>query len=149
MFKHILIATDGSRLAAKGIRAGVGLAKALGAKITGLIVIEPFVPPMYIERETFSVQGRSRSGYQKLVEKEAKKALEAVKRAARAAGVRCDTRSVTDQRPWQGILRVARARRCDAIVMIAQGRSVVGGLILGSETGRVLAHSKIPVVVAR
>ena len=149
MYRHILIATDGSKLAAKGVRMGVGLAKALRAKITGIIVVEPFVPPMYIERESFSIQGRSRKGYLKFVEKEAKKALDAIARAARAAGVNCVTRSLTDERPWHGILRVARARRCDAIVMASHGRSAVGGLILGSETSRVLAHSRIPVVVVR
>ena len=149
MYRHILVTTDGSRLAAKGIRTGVGLAKALGAKITGVFVFEPFVPPMYSEGGVFFRQGLSSSGHKKLAETAARKALNVVERAARAAGVRCATRFVTDQRPWQAILRVARASRCDAIVMASHGRGAVRGLILGSETSRVLAHSKIPVVVAR
>ena len=56
---------------------------------------------------------------------------------------------MTDPQPWQGILRAARAGRCGAIVMASHGRGAVGGLILGSETSRVLARSKIPVLVAR
>jgi nucleotide-binding universal stress UspA family protein len=109
----------------------------------------PFMPPMYTEGAIFYNRVLSPGGYKKLAEKEARKALGAVERVARAAGVRCDARFVTDPRPWQGILRVARARRCDAIVMASHGRGAAGGLILGSETSRVLAHSKIPVVVAR
>jgi nucleotide-binding universal stress UspA family protein len=56
---------------------------------------------------------------------------------------------VTDAQPWRAILGAARAMRCDAIVMGSHGRSAIGGLVLGSETTRVLAHSRIPVLVAR
>ena len=55
MFNHILIPTDGSKLAAKGIRAGVKLARALGAKVTGVYVIAPYAPPMYGEGDRKSV----------------------------------------------------------------------------------------------
>lgn len=106
MFKHILIPTDGSRLAGKGIKTGVKLAKALGARVTGVYVAAPYTPPMYDEMQT-------------------------------------------DPLPWRAILRAAGARKCDAIAMASHGRSGLGGLILGSETARVLAHSKIPVLVAR
>jgi nucleotide-binding universal stress UspA family protein len=54
-----------------------------------------------------------------------------------------------NSRPWEGILKAARARKCDAIVMGSHGRSALGGLFLGSETQRVLAHSRIPVIVIR
>ncbi len=91
----------------------------------------------------------SRTEYRKLLQETAKKHLGEIERAARAAGVRCFTRLVFDRDPWRGILRTARAQECDAIVMASHGRSAVGGLVLGSETVRVLAHSKIPVVVAR
>ena len=149
MYKHILIATDGSRLAGKGIREGVKLAKAVGARITAVYVASPFVPPIYSEAAAYYAGAFSRSQYRKITEKLAGKALAAVERAARAARVRCRTRLVTDPQPWQGILRAARAGRCGAIVMASHGRGAVGGLILGSETSRVLARSKIPVLVAR
>jgi len=149
MYKHILITTDGSRLAAKGIRTGVNLAKALGAKVTGAYVAPPFAPPVYIEGAMPSVGPFSRAQYRKLTESIAKRHLRAIERAARAAGVGCRTLLVTDAQPWQGIVRTARARKCDAIVMASHGRGAMGGLILGSETSRVLAHSRIPVVVVR
>jgi nucleotide-binding universal stress UspA family protein len=83
------------------------------------------------------------------MKKNAAKALSALEAEARAAGVRCDTATPTDMQPWQGILRVARAKKCDAIAMASHGRGGLAGLILGSETARVLAHSKIPVLVTR
>jgi nucleotide-binding universal stress UspA family protein len=149
MYRHILIPTDGSKLAMKGIKAGVRLAKSLGAKVTGVYVVPPYVPPIYSEGAMYYVPGGSPREYKKLSEKEAARALGAVVREARAAGVRCATHFVTDARPWQGILRAARARKCDVIAMASHGRGGLGGLLLGSETNRVLAHSKIPVLVTR
>ena len=63
--------------------------------------------------------------------------------------MRCKTLFLTDSQPFKGILRAARRQKCDAIAMASHGRGGLGGLILGSETTRVLAHSKIPVVVTR
>jgi nucleotide-binding universal stress UspA family protein len=81
--------------------------------------------------------------------KAAKKALAAVEIEANSAGVACETRIVTDERPHAGILRAARAAKCDAIAMATHGRGAMGGLLLGSETTRVLSHSKLPVLVTR
>jgi len=87
--------------------------------------------------------------YRKMMEKQAAKVLSAVEREAAAAGVSCKTLSITDPQPWQGVLRAARKQKCDAIVMASHGRGGLGGLLLGSETTRVLAHSKLPVLVIR
>ena len=81
--------------------------------------------------------------------KAAKKALAAVEIEANSAGVACQTRIVSAERPHAGILRAARAAKCDAIAMASHGRGAVGGLFLGSETTRVLSHSKLPVLVTR
>jgi nucleotide-binding universal stress UspA family protein len=148
MYKHILIPTDGSKLAAKGVKAGVRLAKALGAKATGVYVIPPYVPPMYGEGAIY-VPGRSPQEYKKFSEKQAKKALAAVEVEAETAGVPCVTQFLVAQHPWQGILKAARSRKCDAIAMASHGRGGLGGLILGSETTHVLANSKTPVLVTR
>lgn len=148
MFKHILIPTDGSRLAARGIKAGVKLAEAVGARITGLYVAAPYLPPMYDEAG-MSLTDLSEKDYRRAVEREAKKALAAVQIEASVAGVPCKVETRSDVQPWRAILAAARARKCDAIAMASHGRSGLGGLILGSETARVLAHSKIPVLVAR
>jgi nucleotide-binding universal stress UspA family protein len=149
MFKHILIPTDGSKLSARGVRAGVGLAKSLGARVTGLYVIFPYVPPAYGDAALYYLPGISPSESRKAYEREARKALDALAAEAKRAGVRCATRHVTGGQPWQAILKVARAAKCDAVVMSSHGRGGLGGLLLGSETTRVLANSKIPVLVVR
>jgi nucleotide-binding universal stress UspA family protein len=149
MFKHLLLPTDGSPLAAKGAKAGIKLAKALGARATGVYVIGPYVPPIAAEASMVYVPGTTLQEYEKAAKAQAAKALAVIEREAKAAGVRCSTQEAREVHPWQGILKVARARKCDAIAMASHGRSGLGGLILGSETSRVLAHSKIPVLVIR
>jgi len=148
MFKHILIPTDGSRLALKGVKAGARLARAIGARVTAVYVVPPYVPPMYGEGAIY-VPGYSVRHYKEQGARVARKALAAVSAAARAAGVKCATRVVYDRPAWDGILRAARGGRCDAIVIASHGRGAIGGALLGSETQRVLAHSKIPVLVIR
>ena len=148
MFRHILVPTDGSKLAAKGIKLGVRLAKALGAKVTGIYVILPFVPPVYGEMGVV-LPGTALEDYRKFSRKVADRALAVVKREAKAAGVGCALQAVYDAPAWRGILATARKRKCDAIAMATHGRGGLGGLLLGSVASRVLAHSKIPVVVTR
>ena len=146
MFKHILIPTDGSRLALKGAKVGVKLAAGLGARVTAVYVVQPYLPAVYGEAALYVP---SLKDYKKASERAARKALAAIQAEARGAGVTCASAITTDPQPWGGILRVARSRRCDAIALASHGRGALGGLILGSETQRVLAHSKIPVLVIR
>jgi nucleotide-binding universal stress UspA family protein len=148
MFRHILVPTDGSRLAAKGIKAAARLAKALGAKLTGVYVIPPYMPPMYGEGSAY-VPVLTPAQYKKQALKGARKALAVVEIEAQTARVPCRTVAREANRPWEGILRAARGARCDLVVMASHGRGAFGGLLLGSETTRVLAHSKIPVLVCR
>jgi len=148
MFKHILVPTDGSKLAAKGIKVGVRLAKALGAKVTGVYVILPYVPPVYGEMGVV-LPGTALEEYRKFSKEAADKALAAVEREAKAAGVSCALQAIYDAPTWRGILATARKRKCDAIAMATHGQGAISGLLLGSVTSRVLAHAKIPVVVTR
>jgi nucleotide-binding universal stress UspA family protein len=148
MFRHIAIPTDGSRLAEKGVKAGVKLARSVGARITAIYVVPPYRLPFHTEA-AYWLPGMSRADFRKRCEKAAAKALAAVKIEAHIAGVPCQTRIVTSPRPHEGILRAARAAKCDAIAMGSHGRGAVAGLLLGSETARVLARSKLPVLVSR
>ena len=148
MYKHILLPIDGSALAMKGARAGVRLAKALGARVSAVYVIPPYMPPMYGAGAMY-IPPVEPQEYRRITEKQAGKALAAVEAEARSAGVRCKSLFLTDSQPFKGILRAARSQKCDAIAMASHGRGGLGGLILGSETTRVLAHSKIPVIVIR
>lgn len=148
MFRHVLIPTDGSRLAASGAKAGVKLAAALNARVTAVYVIPPYVPAIYGEAALY-VPAASPRDYRKAAERAAKKALAAIEIEAQTAGVGYSGMIVTDAQPWGGILRAARAKKCDAVAMASHGRGGLAGLLLGSETQRVLAHSKIPVIVFR
>lgn len=143
MYRHILVATDGSALSTPAIRMAADLAKALGAKLTGLTVVAPYFPP-----ESGKAYA-SLSGFRRAIEREARHALAAFNAEARSRGVAATASSVIGGEPWQVILRTARARKCDLIVMASHGRRGLAGFILGSETTKVLTHSKIPVLVCR
>jgi len=148
MFKHILLPTDGSRLALKGAKAGIRLAKALRARVTAVHVIPPFMPIAYGDAAVY-VPSLSPQEYRKATEKGARKALAAVEAEAKKARVRCKARFLTAAQVYDGILRAARGAGCDAIAMGSHGRGGLAGVLLGSETTRVLAHSKLPVLVLR
>ena len=68
---------------------------------------------------------------------------------AETESVPCETEMITDSEPWQGIIDAARSKKCDLIVMASHGRRGLAGLLLGSETTKVLTHSKTPVLVCR
>jgi nucleotide-binding universal stress UspA family protein len=148
MYKHLLVPTDGSRLSAKAIRTAVRLAKNLGARLTGVFVVPPYVAPVYGEAVIY-VPEVTPKRYKEITGREARKALAALEIEAQAAGLDCKTTTLTADQAWQGIIRTAGAKGCDLIVMASHGRRGLTGLLLGSETTKVLTHSKIPVLVCR
>ncbi len=148
MYKHILVPTDGSRLSAKAVKVAVKLAKQFGARLTAVYVIPPYVPPMYGEAAIY-VPEITPKRYKELSEKEARKALAVAEIDAQTVRVPCKTAWLTDDQPWQGIVRSAKSKKCDLIVMASHGRKGLSGLLLGSETTKVLTHSKVPVLVCR
>ena len=148
MYKHMLVPTDGSPLSLKAIRTAARLAKMISGRITGIYVIPPYTPPVYGEAVMY-VSEVSPKRYKEITEREAKKALATVKIEADSAGVPAQVTLVTAQNPWEGIVRGAKAKNCDLIVMASHGRKGLTGLLLGSETIKVLTHSKVPVLVCR
>jgi nucleotide-binding universal stress UspA family protein len=145
LFKNVLVATDGSDLAVKAVEQAILFAKEVGAKITAVTVSEPFhlvsVEPSQLEYTPIE--------YKKHTEAHAEKVLGAVSDAARLAGVACETLHVEHEHVYQAIIDAASARRCDLIVMASHGRRGISAVVLGSETVKVLTHSKIPVLVYR
>ncbi len=148
MFKHILVPTDGSKLSGKAVAQAVALAKLSGAAMTGLYVMAPYSPAMYGEAAIY-VPEMTRKRYEDLARREADKALAALQKQAAAAGVKAKVATVTVYGPWEGIIRTAKTKKCDLIVMASHGRRGLAGLVLGSETTKVLTHSKVPVLVVR
>ncbi len=148
MFKHILVPTDGSKLSGKAIRTAVRLASATRAKVTGVYVVPPYLPPMYGEAVMYSPM-MSEAKYRKICRREGQKALAAVEIEAQTAGVGYAGVLPSAQNPWEGIVRTAKSKKCDLVVMASHGRRGLAGLLLGSETTKVLTHSRVPVLVCR
>jgi nucleotide-binding universal stress UspA family protein len=149
MYKHILVPTDGSKLSLKAVKAAAGLARTCKAKVTALYVIEPYMPRIADESLVPMSLTRDQAAYKRISEKTAGDALARVAKGLVAEKVKCATEFVADPMPWHGILETARKRKCDLIVMASHGRGGLAGLVLGSETHRVLSHSKTPVLVCR
>jgi len=144
MYKHILVPTDGSKLSQKAVKAAVRLAGVLGAGMTAVYVIPP--PPALVYGEAMIYVPDSGRAAAK---RAGQKALNELERTAREAGVKCGSALLGSGTPWEGILKTAKAKRADLIVMASHGRRGLAGLLLGSETMKVLTHSKIPVLVCR
>ena len=144
MFKHILVPTDGSDITAKAIATALALAKSVGAQLHTISAKEPFpysaisemqpTPP----QEFFDAQERIAS-----------QRVAAVVTLCEAAGVTCHAHTVEALHPWEAIIDHARRMECDLIVMASHGRRGVSALLLGSETQKVLTHTKVPVLVVR
>ena len=147
MFRNILVPTDGSALSRKAIRGAVQLAKEQKARVTALHVAPPYNPR--VSDEAAVVHFESPQAYAERTRAAAGRHLKAVEKAAAAAGVRCDSVLAFNDFPFEAIIRAADRGKCDLIYMASHGRRGISRLILGSETGKVLAHSKIPVLVVR
>jgi nucleotide-binding universal stress UspA family protein len=141
--------TDGSRLSDRAVRRGLRLAATVNARVTVVHVLpeyyrlaadEGMISPLGVELK-------------KRIEKDSReyaaKLLGRIGARARAEGLRCEIITATGDAPYRQIIATARRRRCDLIIMASHGRTGLSSLLLGSETAKVLAHSKIPVMVVR
>jgi nucleotide-binding universal stress UspA family protein len=147
MYRHILVPTDGSRLSLKAATHAIALAKAMRARLTGFHCSPEYPLPIYADGVIFEPQAPEE--YQAQCRKEAERILRALAVKARAARVPFNSAHAFSSSPWTAILAVAKKTRCDAIVMASHGRRGVSALVLGSETQKVLTHSKLPVLVVR
>ena len=145
MFRHILLPTDGSVLSQVAIRKGVHLAKSMKAKITGISVMPE--QKYFLYQTDIIVQVREETVRQHQMQ--ANRNLAFIEKAANEAGVPCETLCESCDHPYEAIIRTAEKRACDLIMMASHGQRGVKALLLGSETQKVLTHSKIPVLVVR
>lgn len=146
MFNHLLIPTDGSPFSDSAVKKGVKLAKEMNAKVTGLHVAEPF----RIVTTDSEVLTETRTEYEAHAKATAEKILAAFEQDARKAGVSAFERAfVVSEQPYEAIISTAENKGCDLILMASHGRRGLDALLLGSETHKVLIHSKIPVLVYR
>lgn len=145
MFKHILLPTDGSAASEDAIRKCMQFAKETGAQVTGFHV----TPEFHIFTYQAEMLEDTREEFRKDSEEQARKFLGVIETAAREASVPCKVAFATGDHPYETIIDAAREHKCDLIAMASHGRKGVRGLLMGSETQKVLTHSTIPVLVYR
>lgn len=147
MFKHLLVPTDGSPLSQDAVARAVSFAKEADARIT-FFYAQPQTPAAYaglgaISDPHLTQQVRERQ------ESATREILGAAAQVAVQAGVPCAQVALVGDSPYELIIRAAQAHDCDLIFMASHGRRGVSALLLGSETSKVLSHSRIPVLVYR
>lgn len=146
MFSNILIPTDGSEQSQRAVRAGVELAQIHKARVTGIHVI----PDYHL---LIAYEGAFDPVTEERIEEEARTRAESylafVRNTAEEAGVTCDTVCETSDHPYDAILKAAEAKGCDLILMTSHGRKGLAAVLLGSETRKVLTHTRVPVLVVR
>lgn len=150
MYKHILISTDGSEVAQKGLDHGLALAKAIGAKVSIITVTESF--PVYASAGAGVGAGWvpiEMADYDKVQDEFANRVFAGAKQAADQHGVAAETVHIRNAQPAEAIIETAKARGCDLIVMASHGRRGLGRLLLGSQTSEVVTRSPLPVLVVR
>ncbi|EHP44139.1 universal stress protein [Cupriavidus basilensis OR16] len=144
MFKHVLLPTDGSDLSRKAAGAAIEFAKSIGAKITAFTCMDeyPFL-------QSSDAGHQTRKTFKEHAETDARARVNEVVVAAEAEGVICDTDMTISSVPYMDIVEAAARHGCDVIFMASHGRRGLAGLLVGSETQKVLTHCTIPVLVYR
>lgn len=150
MYKNILVPTDGTKLSGKAVAEAIKLAMTCRSRITIMHVVSDFKKAM---SETYAVPAALAAPVQKKFQDEAttrsKKVLDSACAEANVAAIACTGVSVVSDSPYDAIIKQAAKSKCDLIVMASHGRKGLQGFLLGSETTKVLCHSKIPVLVVR
>lgn len=145
MFRHILVPTDGSAHASRALAQAVKLAKAVGARVTILTVVEPFHAFTMDMRHV----SRGRAEYEAYAKAQAVRILADADKVAQKHGVAYATLQRRHEQPHKAILEAAAKRSCDLVVMGSHGRHGIANLMLGSVANKVLAQSKVPVLIYR
>ena len=145
MYQRILIPSDGAEASQRAILAGIDLARELGAEVVGLTV----TPRFHVVSTNSEMLEDTPEQFAANSAERARRVLADVENAAREAGVACRSEHAVDDDPYAAIIATAQRLGCDLIAMASHGRRGLKGLLLGSETQKVLVHSTIPVLVHR
>lgn len=146
MYQKILLPTDGSALCDSAAQKGIDFAKFAGASIVAFHAIPATSYLIYTEAGPSDVLAEQ---FEREARVRGERLVEALKSRAGEAGVSCETLLLTHDHPWEGIIEAAITTACDLIFMASHGRRGLSAMLLGSETARVLTHTKIPVMVYR
>ena len=145
MYKHILLPVDGSEFGMGVIPYAIKFAKAIGAKLSALTVSVPYsaIAPGAVAGQV------PEEAFAEATLKAATNILEKARAAAAAEGIALTAYHAHNIHPWEAIINTAKEHECDLIIMASHGRRGIAGVLLGSETKRVLTHTNIPVLVWR
>lgn len=147
MFKHILVPTDGSQLSSDTVKRAITFAREARAKITFFFAKPDY--PVAFYGEGALIDPTTPDKFAEMAEQQASEILAAHEAAAKAEGVVSAAMSSVSDTPYEAIIAAAEEAGADLIFMASHGRRGISGLLLGSETQKVLTHSKIPVLVYR
>ena len=147
MFRHILVPTDGSELSRATVKHAVAFARETGARVTAFYA-KPEYPIAYFG-EGALIDPTTPEKFSEMADQQATEFLGEVAAWCQEAGVECSTLSATSDIPYEAIIDAAEQSGCDLIFMASHGRRGISGFLLGSETNKVLTHSKVPVLVYR
>ena len=153
MFEKILVPTDGSELSAKAVEAASDFCRRTGAEMV-VRSRTPIAHPVGFSNELYDTPMTedgviTPSEVRSRLQSEADEALQRMVERVRAAGAKCDGIVVAGDQPYKAIIDVAEQQGVGLVMMASHGRSGLQALLLGSETQKVLTHSKIPVLVFR
>jgi len=147
MFTRILVPTDGSKLSQKAVSRAIDLARLNKASLTALHVYPKFLGSPY---GTFGPsEDVLEEAHRNQARADGDRLFAGVRKQADAAQVQVDTVLAENNEVWKTVIATAKKKKCDLICMASHGRRGVSGLLLGSETNKVLTHSDIPVLVLR
>ncbi|MIL09103.1 universal stress protein [Salmonella enterica subsp. enterica] len=145
----ILVPSDGSFLAEKGVDKGLELARERGAKVIAVTVTEPFGGQFGFASELWSPSDAELAQYDAQQEEAAMGILSPIAEKARAIGVEIEIVHIPNRLVAASLAELAEQRCCSAIVMASHGRTGINRALHGSQTSAVLSNSKVPVIVAR
>ena len=146
MYKNIMLPYDGSPRSDKALDEAIALAKSVGSTITMLYVLTPHHLLLGGGRPVPGLKQLEQQ-FQDELKKKANEMLESARKRAADASVACKTVIEEGPNPHELITAQADRLKCDLIIMASHGRRGLEGILIGSETLKVLAHTRIPVLV--
>lgn len=147
MYRHLLVPIDATDLSSVTIDHAVEFALALGARITFFHFLPDPASSLMLMGEADIVRVTAPEDYAYIFEGRARELLTKAESAARARGVPCSSATAVSD-DSMAILAAAREAGCDLVFMASHGRRSKIGMMLGSQTLKVLVNSEIPVLVA-
>ena len=144
MFKSILVATDGSALSDAAIKEAASLAKELGSK---LVLFYAAPRGGWSALQEGGPEPKPSDSAPEDMGSVAEKILASAARNANLAGLPVEQHYTVSTSPHRAIVEAAKKFQCELIIIASHARRGFSGVLLGSETEKLLSHSNVPVIV--